>query len=113
MERVKDMLDGMAGLILGNGGVGRSAEAGMAELRVSAGVRRVAIVCVDDVARGAAAGAIVAGMIVGAGQRHDGIEKARFLQAKENGIGAEFGAKAAFAEFVIGLAGLFFSIGIA
>src|SRR6266436_4691822 len=51
-------------------------------------------------------------MIVGPGQRHDRIDEASFLQAKEDGIGAEFRAKAAVAEFVIGLAGIFFAIGI-
>ena len=94
----EDVLDGMAGLVFGNGGIGGSAEAGVAELRVGAGVRRIAIVGVNDVAGGAAAGAIVAGMIVGAGQRHDRIEQARFLQAEENGIGAQFRAEAAVAE---------------
>src|ERR1700720_823611 len=62
---------------------------------------------------GAAAGAIVAGMIVRAGQRHDRIEQASFLQAEENGIGAKLGAEAALAELVIGLAGIFFAIGVA
>src|ERR1700694_4208060 len=52
-------------------------------------------------------------MIVRAGKRHDGIEKARFLQAKENGIGAKFGPEAAIAKFVVGLARIFFTIGIA
>src|SRR5216683_1517923 len=63
--------------------------------------------------RGAAAGAIVAGMIVRAGKRHDGIEQARFLETEKNGIGAKLGAETAFAEFVIRLAGVFLAIGIA
>src|SRR5271168_2831004 len=52
-------------------------------------------------------------MIVGAGERHDGIEQARFLQAEENRVRAELGAEAAFAEFVVGLTGLLLAIGIA
>jgi hypothetical protein len=52
-------------------------------------------------------------MIVRAGKRHGGIEKARFLQAKENGIGAKFGPEAAIAKFVVRLARIFFTIGIA
>jgi len=34
----EDVFDGMAGLVLGNGRIGRRAEAGVAELRVGAGV---------------------------------------------------------------------------
>ena len=109
----EDVLDGMAGLILGNSRIGRSAETGVAELRIGCRVRRIAIVCVNDVAGGAAAGAIVAGMIVGAGQRHHRIDETRFLQAEKDGIGAEFRAETAVAQFGVWLAGIFFAIGIA
>jgi hypothetical protein len=51
-------------------------------------------------------------MIVGSGQRHHGIDESRLLQAKENRIGAKFGAEAALAEFVIRLAGLLGASGI-
>src|SRR5271157_441359 len=85
----------------------------MAEGRVGAGVRRIAVVGVDDVAGGAAAGAIIAGMIVRAGKREDWIEEPCFLQAEENGIGAQLGAESAIAEFVVGLTGIFFARGIA
>ena len=75
-------------------------------------MRRVVVVGVDDVAGGAAAGAIVAGVIVGAGEGHDGIEEAGFLQAEEDGVGAELGAEAALGELIVGLAGLFDARGI-
>src|SRR6266850_1591436 len=74
---------------------------------------RIAIIRVDHVARGAAARAIVAGMIVRAGERKNRIEQSRLLQAKKYGIRAQFGSKTSFAELIVGLAGLFFAIRIA
>src|SRR5713101_8244853 len=106
----ENMLYGMARLIFGDRGIGGSAESGVAVCCVGAGVQRVAIIRVDHVAGGAAAAAIVAGMIVRAGERHLRIHQTRLLQAQENGIGAELCAEAAVAEFVLGLAGIFFAI---
>src|SRR5260370_3558078 len=63
--------------------------------------------------RRASAAAIVAGMIVRAGKRQDGVEQSRFLQAEENRIGAQLSAEAAVAELVVRFAGIFLSIGIA
>src|SRR5258708_4059262 len=63
--------------------------------------------------RGTAARAIVAGMIVGPGERKNRIEQSRFLQTKEHGIRAQLGSKTSFAELVIGLARFFFAIRIA
>src|SRR5580692_11647370 len=103
----------MAGFIFGDGGVGGGAFAEMAEAGVWAGMLRLAVVCVNHVTGGAAAAAIVAGSVVGAGQREQRIEQARFLQAEKNGIGAQECAEAAFAELVVGAAGFFFAIGIA
>ena len=74
---------------------GSNDRAAIAELGVGAGVDRRAIVGVDDVARGAAAGAIVAGVIVGAEEVERRVEQARALQADEDGIGAVLGAEAA------------------
>src|SRR6266436_6851544 len=51
--------------------------------------------------RGAATGAIVAGVIIRAGKRHDRVEQARFLETEKNGIGPKLGAETAFAEFVV------------
>src|SRR6266852_3729892 len=109
----ENVFDRMAGFILRNRRIGRSAEAGMAEPSISAGVRRVAVVGIDDVTRRTPAAAIVAGMIVRARKRQDGVEQARFLQAEENGIGAQPGSEAALAEFVVRLAWLLFAVGIA
>src|SRR6266704_3321503 len=103
----------MARSVLRYGRIGRCAEAGVAELRVGAGVRRIAIVGVNHMTRRAAAPAIIAGMIVRARKREDRIEQSSLLQAKKNGIRAKFRAKAAVAEFVVGLAGIFGAIGIA
>src|SRR5277367_1576889 len=71
---------------------------------------RRAIVGINNVARGAAAAAIIAGLIVCAGKIEKWIEQARLLQTKEDGIGAKFGAKAAVAEFVVGPPGFLFAI---
>ena len=80
------------------------AEAAIAEWRVLRGMFRRTVIRVDDVARRAAAGAIIAGLIVRARQRKQRIEQARFLQAEKNGIGAKLRAESARAEFVVGLA---------
>ena len=59
---------------------------------------RRAVVGVDDVAGGAAAGAVVAGVVVGAEEVERRVEQARLLQADEDGVGAVLGAQAAVAE---------------
>ncbi len=69
------------------------------------GIDRRAIVGVDDVAGGAAARAIVAGMIVGAEEIQRRIEQPRLLQADEHRIGAVLGAQAAVLSRVRGLPG--------
>jgi len=93
----EDVLNGMAGLVFWNGGIDGGGVAEISVCGVRRGVQRIAVICVDDVAGGAAAGAIVAGMIVRAGQRHDGVHKTRFLQTEKDGIGAKFGAETAVA----------------
>ena len=50
-------------------------------------------------------------MIVGAGQRQDGIQQARLLQAEKYRIGAQLGAESAIAQLHVGTAGIFFGIG--
>src|SRR6266567_963170 len=109
----ESVFDGMGGFVFGNGGIARSAYSGVAEARVSPRVCRIAIVRINHMASRAATPTIVAGMVVGAGERHDGIEQACFLQAEKNRIGAQPGAKAAFTQLVVRLAGIFFAIGIA
>src|SRR5580704_7184061 len=103
----------MPWLIFRDGGIVGSAEAGVAVFRVRRGMRRVNIIGINDVAGGAAAGAIVAGMIIGARKGHDRIQQTRFLQAEKNGVRAQFGAESAVAELVVRFAGIFLPIGIA
>src|SRR5216683_1778410 len=74
----ENVLNGMARLVFRNRRIGRSAEAGMPELRIGAGVREIAVVGIDHMARSATAAAIVAGMIVAPWERKDRIEQARF-----------------------------------
>src|SRR5580692_1896721 len=104
------MADRMAGFILRDGWVGRSAFSHVSEARVRTCMFRRAIVCVHDVAGRAAAAAIVAWFVVGAGQREHRIEQTRFLKAEKNGIGAKESTETALAELVVGAAGLFFAI---
>ncbi len=66
------------------------------------GVFGIEVVGVDDVAAGASGAAVIAGVIVGAGEGEEGVEEAGLLQAEEDGVGAEFGADAAIAEFDVG-----------
>ena len=91
----------MAFFVLRNRGVGGAAVAEVAARGVRPGVRGIAIVGVDHVAGGAAGGAIVAGLIVGAEEVEQRIEQARALQALEDGVGAGQGAEAAIAEAVV------------
>ena len=64
-------------------GSGREAQAAWPYFGIGAGVDRRAVVGVDDVAGGAAAGAVVAGMVVGAQEIERRVEQARLLQAEE------------------------------
>ena len=107
------VLDRMARLVLRNGRIDLRAVRLIAVLGVGPGMHRRAIVGVDDMAGRAAAVAIIAGMIVGAGQRKDRIEQARLLQAEKDRIGAQLGAEAAIAQLDVGPPGIFFRIGIA
>ena len=50
----------------------------------------------------AAAGAVVAGLIVGAEERQQRVEQAGLLQAEKDRIGARLGAEAAIAQFDLG-----------
>ena len=100
-ERV---LDGMTRFIFRDRWVRRGAVTRVAELRVRAGVSGIAVVGINHVAGRTTAGAVVSGMIVGAGQGKHRIEQARFLQAEKNRVGAQFRAEAAIAELVVGLA---------
>ena len=98
VARCELVVDGVAALLLGDRGVGRKTLATVAELGVGAGVDRRAVVGVDDVAAGTAAGAVVAGMVVGAEEVERGIEEPCLCEADEDGVGAVFGAEAAVAQ---------------
>src|SRR5712692_4746283 len=100
----ENMFDRMAGLVFGNSGIGRSAETGMSERRVRAGMCGVAIIGINHMTSRAAAAAIVARMIIGARKRHDRVEQTCLLQAEENRIGAKLRAEAAFTQLVVWLA---------
>src|SRR5208337_5333632 len=92
----------MAGFVARDGLVGSGRLPGVAVGGVKARVLGRAVVGIDDVAGRAAAGAIVAGMIVGPGQRQQRIHEARLLKSQEHGIGAVDGAEAAVAELGVG-----------
>ena len=61
-------------------------QAHVAELSVRTGVGRLAIVGVDDVARRAAALAVVAGRVVRAEERHDRVVQSDFLGPEDDRI---------------------------
>jgi hypothetical protein len=75
---------------------------------ITGGVDGRIVVGVDDVARGASAVAIVAGLIVRPGETQQRIEQASFLKADGDRVGSKEGSKTALAELHVGLAGLFF-----
>ena len=78
------VLDRMARLVLRDRRVGIvRRRAAVAELGVRPGVDRRAVVGVDDVAGRAAAGAVVAGMVVGAEEVQRRVEQPRLVQADE------------------------------
>src|SRR5690242_17307136 len=106
------MFDRMPGLILRKGGIRRLAKTRMAKYRVCAGMFRVAIVRVNDVARGAAASAKISGMIVGARKGQHRIDQPSLLQAKKNRIRSQPRAEAPVAELVVRLAGFTLASGI-
>src|SRR5260370_35861422 len=91
----ESVFDGTPRLVFRNSGIGRSAEAGMTVLRVGPGVRWIRIIGVDNMAGGTAAGAIVAGVVVGARKRHHRIKNERFFEPEQSGIGTQPGAESA------------------
>jgi hypothetical protein len=73
------MADRVTGLVLWNGGVVAVVRAHVAVLGVRAAADRIAVVGVHHVARRAAAGAEVAGIVVGAEERQRRIVQARLV----------------------------------
>ncbi len=108
IERVNWWRMGCPDSISRNGGIGGGGLSQISGRSVGAGMFRRTIVGVDHVAGAASAGAVVAGLIVGAGKRQQRIEQASLLQSQKDRIGAQFGAEAALAQFDLRLARLFF-----
>ena len=108
----KRVANGMSLLVPRNSGVGRCALSQISILCVASGVLRGTIVCVNHVARRAAAASKIAGLVIGTGKREKRIEKTRFLQTEKNGIRTKQGAETTFAQFIVGTAGFFLAIGI-
>src|SRR5450755_105028 len=77
------MLDGMPGFILWNGLVHLSAVAAISVFGILPGVNWTAVIGVNYVTGGAAAGAIISGMIIGARHGQQGVEQAGLLKAEE------------------------------
>src|SRR5690242_9910382 len=86
--------------------IGSRTRTGVAKHRIGPGVRGIAIVGVNYVACRASTGAIIAGMIVRAGQRHHRVNETRLLQTKKDGIGTQLGAKTTIAQLGVRFAGL-------
>src|SRR4051794_40248548 len=102
------MAQRMALLIFRNGFVAGDREAGVAVLRVTGGMQRIAIVGVDDVTSRASGRPVVAGMIVRSEERKMRIVEPRLVQIDERGRDAQAGAAAAIAEADVGLTGFAF-----
>ncbi len=100
--------DRMAGAVLGNGRVGRKARALVAEAGIRPRMHGRAVVGVDHVAAAATAGAVVAGVVIGAEEIQRRIEQAGLLQPQKNRVGAIFRAQTAIAEAGAGPAGIVF-----
>ena len=100
-------------LPFGDRGIGGETKAAVAERRIGPRMDRRAVVGVDHMAAGAAAGAIVARLVVGAEEVQRGIEEPRLVQAHEDWIRAVFGAQPAGAQSRSRSAILFESFGIA
>ena len=69
------------------------------------------IICVDDVARCAAARAVVASVVIGAKKVQCGIEQSRFVQSNKHGVGTVTGTETAFTKPDARSPGLFEHIG--
>ena len=107
------VMDRVAALLLRDRGVDRKALAAIAELRVGTGVDRRTVVGVDDMAARAAAGAVVAGMVVGTEEVERWVEQPRLCEADHDRVGAVFGAEAAVAQSRAGPAVLLEAFGVA
>jgi len=110
-SRDKPVLDRVSPLGAWDRWIGLEAEPLVAELRVRARVHWGSIVRVDHVAGRAAAGAIVAGVVVGTQKVQCRVEQSGLRQADEHGIGAVLRPKSSSAQPGAGLAGILERIG--
>ncbi len=97
----QNMLDRVAPLLPRDRRIGGRRRSEVAEFRVLAGVRRVAVVGVDHVTRRAPGGAKVAGVVVGAEHVQRRVQQARLLQSQEDRVGAQERAEPADRELVV------------
>ena len=96
------VLERMSLLVLRDRRIGGERLPVVAVARVAAGIRGIAVVRVDDVAGRAAAGAVVAGMIVRAEERQMRIVEPRLVEVDEPWADARASAAAAIAETDVG-----------
>src|SRR5262249_28349091 len=95
------VLDRMPGLILGNGWIGAEAVTSVPEASIGAGMVRVPVIGVDDMAGGATAGPVVARLIVRSQQRQHRVEQPRLLQSQEDRVRSQVGTQPARAQQVL------------
>ncbi len=107
------MANGMSGLVVRNRRIGSRGLPEMSVNCIRAGMFGGTIVSVDYVASAASAGAIIAGLIVGAGKGKQRVHEPGLLQAQKHRIGAEFRAESAGTQLDLGLARIFFQAGVA
>src|SRR5262249_14759686 len=98
VARRKAVLDRVARHIARDGRIVGEAQTAVAVDRVRAGVHPRAVVPVDHMTGGAAAGAIVARVVIGAQEIEGRVEEAGLLEADQAGVSAVLGPQAAVAE---------------
>ena len=109
IARVKACLIGWPRFVLCNRRIRRSAESAVTVLRIAGRVHRIAIVCINHMARRTAARPVISRMIVCSRQGKHRIKQPRLLQSQKNRIGPQFRAKSAVTQLVVWLSRLFFS----
>src|ERR1700675_2038618 len=102
----------MSGFVVRNRRVQRDAVPKVPVRRKRTGVLCGTVVGINHVTGAAAAGTVVARLIVRAGKREQRIEQARLLQTQEHRIGPQLSPEPALAEFDLRLPRIFLRIGI-
>src|SRR5215213_7004166 len=104
------VFDWVTRFIFLNRGVGCLRTPEISRLMIRSGVGRIAIVCVDNVTRGAAGGTVVTRVIVGAEEVQRWIEQACFLNPEKHWIRALSSTKASRTESLVRLARILFFV---